>query len=191
MHENQNIEWKSSWRDTFLKTVCAFAITQIRVYDEAIAFWNDGSLPAGLSIADLKQTHPSKPRNPLIAEVCAFAGYIEAWGRGTLKVIEACKKAALPEPQITELSGGILFTLFKPKAKLNPQKVDPTKKDLNKRQLKAIKYLQLNEKITNKIYQDINNCARNTATKDLAKLVELNIITSNQSKGAGVYYALH
>jgi len=139
------------------------AITQIRVYDNKITFWNDGGLPAGLSIADLKQTHPSKPRNPLIAEVCAFAGYIEAWGRGTLKVIEACKKAALPEPQIAELSGGVLFTLYKPKITPKKQKINLAKQGLNERQLRAIKYLELNERITNKIYQDVNNCARNTA----------------------------
>jgi len=28
MNENQNIEWKSSWRDEYLKWVCAFANEQ-------------------------------------------------------------------------------------------------------------------------------------------------------------------
>jgi predicted HTH transcriptional regulator len=25
-------------------------------------------------------------------------GYIDSWGRGTIKIIEACKEAGLPEP---------------------------------------------------------------------------------------------
>lgn len=50
-------------------------------------------------------------RNPLIADVCFKAGYIDSWGRGTIKIYEACKAAGLPEPEITVLDGGILVTL--------------------------------------------------------------------------------
>ena len=61
----------------------------------------------------LKRHHISRPRNPLIADVCFKAGYIDSWGRGTLKIYEACKEGGLPEPEITSLDGGILVTLFK------------------------------------------------------------------------------
>lgn len=50
-------------------------------------------------------------RNPLIADVCFKAGYIDSWGRGTIKIYEACKAAGLPEPEIIGLDGGILVTL--------------------------------------------------------------------------------
>lgn len=74
------------------------ASTQIRLYDANFSIWNDGSLPQGITEEDLKTIHPSKPRNPLIADVCFKAGYIDAWGRGTIKIIEACKENGLPEP---------------------------------------------------------------------------------------------
>ncbi len=60
---------------------------QLRVYDDKISIWNEGTLPEGLSFEALKRQHPSRPRNPLIADVCFKGGYIDAWGRGTLKII--------------------------------------------------------------------------------------------------------
>ena len=37
-------------------------------------------MPAGITFADLKGNHPSKPRNWIIADVCFKGGYIDAWG---------------------------------------------------------------------------------------------------------------
>ena len=86
---------------------------QIRMYDDKFSIWNEVLLPQGLTIESLKRQHPSRPRNHLIADVCFKGGYIDAWGRGTLKIIKACKDAELPEPEILEQDGGILVTLFK------------------------------------------------------------------------------
>ena len=85
---------------------------QLRVFDERISIWNEGSLPQGLTLENLKSEHNSRPRNPKIAKACFMAGYIDTWGRGTLKIIEACKEAGLPEPQLEETNGGIAVTLF-------------------------------------------------------------------------------
>ncbi|OQY70344.1 MAG: transcriptional regulator, partial [Ignavibacteriales bacterium UTCHB2] len=86
---------------------------QLRVYDDKISIWNEGSLPEGLSFEALKRQHPSRPRNPLIADVCFKGGYIDAWGRGTLKIINSCKEAGLPEPEFIGIDGGVLVTIFK------------------------------------------------------------------------------
>ena len=61
----------------------------------------------------MKVEHNSRPRNPLIAKACFMAGYIDTWGRGTLKIINACKEAGLPESEIKEMNGGLEFTIFK------------------------------------------------------------------------------
>ena len=86
--------------------------TQIRVYDDKITFWNDGLLPEELSIAALLGQHASRPRNPLIAEVCFKAGYIDTWGRGIEKITQACQMAKLPAPHFEEADGGVRVTLF-------------------------------------------------------------------------------
>lgn len=89
------------------------APTQIRLYDDNFNVWNDGSLPEGITEADLRKVHRSKPRNPLIADTCFKAGYIDSWGRGTIKIIESCKQAGLPEPVLKEEQGGFLSKMYK------------------------------------------------------------------------------
>lgn len=89
------------------------APTQIRLYDDHFSIWNDGGLPEGITEEDLKKVHRSKPRNPLIADVCFKAGYIDSWGRGTIRIIEACEIAGLPEPVLKEEQGGFLSMVFK------------------------------------------------------------------------------
>jgi ATP-dependent DNA helicase RecG len=69
--------------------------------------WNEGGLPPGIVVADLKKWHLSRPRNELLADVFFKAGMIEAWGRGTIKIVDECKKAGLPEPEFREQFGGL------------------------------------------------------------------------------------
>ena len=88
------------------------AAIQMRVFDNKLSIWNEGGLPYGLSLEDLKLEHNSRPRNPIIANACFFAGYIDTWGRGTLKIINSCKEAGLPEPEIREKDGGVSVTIF-------------------------------------------------------------------------------
>ena len=43
----------------------------------------------------------------MLADVFFKAGMIEAWGRGTVKIVDECKKAGLPEPEFREEFGGL------------------------------------------------------------------------------------
>lgn len=42
------------------------AVIQLRVFDNKLSIWNEGGLPYGLSLEDLKSDHNSRPRNPII-----------------------------------------------------------------------------------------------------------------------------
>ena len=159
---------------------------QIRVYDNKIVFWNTGTLPAGLTFEALKGFHTSEPRNVLLADVCFKGGFIDSWGRGTLKIYEACKEAGLPEPEIKDFQGGFLVTLFKD----NLTEEQLIKLGLNDRQLKAVNFVKEKGKITNKEYQKVFGVARMTATRDLAELVQKGVLKSSDTKGAGSYYEL-
>jgi ATP-dependent DNA helicase RecG len=159
---------------------------QIRVYDDKISIWNEGTLPDGLTLDALKRSHSSRPRNPIIADVCFKGGYIDAWGRGTIKIIETCKQANLPEPEMIELDGGFSITLFKDT--ISSEKL--SKIGLNDRQVRAVMVLKEKGKITNKEYQEINETTERTASRDLSDLVEKGIIKSSGIKGAGAFYTL-
>ena len=162
------------------------SMIQLRVYDNKLSIWNYGTLPEDIKLADLKQHHISHPRNPLIADTCFKAGYIDSWGRGTLKIVNTCKEAGLPEPEIAELNGGLLVTVFKDK--FSSEQLE--KLDLNKRQINAVEYVKKNEKITNKEYQEINDIGKTTATKELTDLVEKEFFNAPTAKGRGANYTI-
>ena len=98
------------------------SMTQIKVFDGSLSIWNAGLLPDGLTVKKLFQTHESVPRNPLIAEVCYKAGYIDSWGRGIEKITEACRQAGLGKPVIKQRTGGVAFELTKTPPKTPPKK---------------------------------------------------------------------
>nr|WP_315174689.1 ATP-binding protein [uncultured Flavobacterium sp.] len=118
------------------------SMIQLRVYDNKLTLWNEGNLPEGMELESLKRHHISRPRNPIIADICFKAGYIDSWGRGTLKIINSCKEAGLPEPTITTLDGGILVTLFKDK--YSTEQLKPL--GLSERQIAAIEFVKENKK---------------------------------------------
>lgn len=107
-------------------------------------------------------------------------------GKRNLKIIEQCKEAGLPEPDIKELTGGILVIFYKDRYNETLFR----QFGLNIRQKKAIEYLKLHKKISNSHYQEINDCSRNTASNDLSDLVKKEILESSESKGSGAYYTL-
>ena len=153
------------------------AAIQIRVYEDKINIWNEGTLPPELTLDSLKKQHPSIPRNPIIADVCYKGGFIDTWGRGTLKIINSCKEAELPAPEIKEAFGGFSVTIFKDI--LNEERL--IKLGLNDRQIKAVLYVKENGKITNSDYRKINDIGKTTATEDLQILADKKILTQSGS----------
>ena len=162
------------------------SVVQMRMCENHFNIWNEGELPAGISLDSLKRQHPSRPRNWLIADVCFKGGYIDAWGRGTIKILDTCKEAELPEPEMQELDGGFNITLFK--NTLTEEQL--TKLGFNARQIKAVMYVKDKRRISNKEYQEMFGVARMTATRDLTLLVEKGVLKSSDTKGAGSYYEL-
>jgi ATP-dependent DNA helicase RecG len=160
---------------------------QISVYDDKLIVWNEGSLPEDLTFEDLKKKHSSRPHNPILASAFFKGGLIEAWGRGTIKIINECKKAGLPEPIIEYSSGGISVTILK--NQFNEKSLMEI--GLSARQIKAVKYLKENQIITNKIYQEICDVSKATATRDLTALIEkFKLLERFGEVGAGTSYKL-
>ena len=89
---------------------------QIRIYHNKLIIMNEGILPDEIKIEDLKSTHLSKPRNTLLADVFYKSGFIESWGRGTLKIVAECINDNLPEPEFE--NRGHLFSVTFLKADL-------------------------------------------------------------------------
>jgi ATP-dependent DNA helicase RecG len=86
------------------------APVQIRVYDDHILMFNDGSLPENWTVDTLFEPHKSVPYNPLIAHVYFMAGFIESWGRGIEKMVRSCAEDGIPSPVFDVSSGDIKLT---------------------------------------------------------------------------------
>lgn len=68
----------------------------IIIYPDRLEITNSGKSPYKSN--ELKKNHLSMPYNPDIAQLVFMKGYIEKIGRGTLKIIEACKQAGIKTP---------------------------------------------------------------------------------------------
>lgn len=148
----------------------------ISLYEDRMMIWNQGELTDKLSIDDLEKKHPSYPRHKLLAGVFYKAGYIETWGRGTLKIIEECRAQGMPDPEIESKQGGFSVTLFQQQQ----IKLDSTK--LNERQLVVMDYLHENISITNAKFREMFDVSERTALRDLEELVDLGLL---RKEGAG------
>lgn len=160
---------------------------QISVYKDKLLIWNDGHLPENWTTEKLTKKHSSKPYNPDIANAFFRSGYIESWGRGTIKIIEKCLEVGLPSP-LYHYEGSDFSVEFRKDIYHNEYLQSL---DLNDRQIKAILFTKKNEKITNSEYQKINDCSRNTASNDLSELVKKELLKPSGQRGAGAFYSLN
>ena len=82
----------------------------VAIYDNRVTISNTGSLPKGIKLSQLSKEHDSVLRNPHIANVFYICGKIEKWGRGTVDMIQECKKAGNPDPKFDETENGFSVT---------------------------------------------------------------------------------
>ncbi|MEJ5362374.1 MAG: ATP-binding protein [Spirochaetota bacterium] len=169
--ENQELEYKESWRDEYLETLSAFANTQ------------GGKLIIGIND---KNEIIGANRNPLLASVFYYAGFIETWGRGTIKIIDECKKQGLPEPDFENNSGVMKVTIYKDI--YNEENLK--KMGLSERQIKAVKYIIEHGQISRSQYVELMKISPRTAHLDLNDLVKKKIAI-HVGKGRSVRYKLH
>lgn len=154
---------------------------QISVYNDKLLIWNEGQLPENWTVKNLLEKHASRPYNPDIANALFRSGYIESWGRGTIKIINECKKAGIPEPVFTYDSSDISVEFRKDI--YNEKHLQSL--NLNERQVKAVLYVKEKGRITNKEYQDINNTSDRSASRDLENLMSIGVLKRiGDKKGA-------
>jgi len=163
------------------------AQVQMRIYDNELSLWNSGELMEDLTLDKLRIPHKSVLRNENIANAFYLAGLIEAWGRGTIRIINECKKAGMPEPEFKHDTKGVEITFYKDKYTDKYLR----KLGLNERQIKAIEYLKKNNIITNEIYRKIAETSKPTASRDLHELTKKEILVKIGTTGKGTEYVLN
>ena len=131
---------------------------------------NPGALPKGLRISDLYQLHNSILRNDLIAKTIYNSGYMDKWGSGTTKIIDACAEFGLMPEFISENNFFRIRISFKP-----PEDTLKIIEILSKKKLSSA---QLAKRL---------NVSNRTARKTLADLVVKRIVRRVRVKNQ-IYY---
>ncbi len=83
----------------------------IAIYDDRVEIENPGRLPFDLTPETIKSAHASYPYNPLIAEVLFKSSFLESWGSGVGRMVDACRAQGVPEPEY-EVAGGFVRMIF-------------------------------------------------------------------------------
>lgn len=150
--------------------------------------------PHGFGILNPQNFTPF-PKNPVIARFFREIGRADELGSGVRKMMKYCKAFGGADPELIE--SDIFKIIIKTpetdqdateivkseliKSKDNVTSVvrvgdEVVQGDMNYRQNKAIQYLSIEGKLTNTIYQKITGVSRQTASRDLKKLVKQGIL---------------
>lgn len=86
----------------------------LAIFDDRVEIENPGRLPNGLTIETIKQTHDSYPPNSDIADVLYKTKYLDSWGSGVRRMIDACKAEGVNEPEYELRPGGVALIFIRP-----------------------------------------------------------------------------
>jgi ATP-dependent DNA helicase RecG len=155
---------------------------QISVYNNKLILWNDGELPEHWTVNKLKTKHPSQPFNPDIANCFFRAGLIESWGRGTLKIINECKKAKVNPPDFKYDPPGFLIEFAYPEMKSVGVETTPSTKNNVE---KVLMFIAENSSITAAEMAEKIGVAEKTIKRIIKQLRETNKVKREGSDRAG------
>lgn len=176
-------------REAFTNAVChreydALSNTQVRLYDDQLEIWNPGELLMPLTPDLLLEKHPSLLRNRLLAHCLFYAGFIESWGGGTLRIAELTKDSGLAVPEFISTSGQFRIVLRKQKYSASILEA----MGLSQRQAAAVLHAHEAGRITNREYQKNWSVSKSTATRELFELTERGLLVRHGRTGKSTYY---
>lgn len=87
----------------------------LAIFDDRIEISNPGVLPRQLTPDTMKNAHESYPYNELVAKALYHSTYLESWGTGVQRIVDACIEQSLPEPTWSINGAFITITFQRPK----------------------------------------------------------------------------
>ena len=87
-------------------------LNSIAIYDDRVEIGNPGIFPSQITPENIKEPHDSYPYNVKIAETLYRSMWLENWGSGAKRIIEACQEQGVEEPT-WRWDGGFVYVTFK------------------------------------------------------------------------------
>lgn len=91
-------------------------LNSIAIYDDRVEIGNPGIFPSQITPENIKKPHDSYPYNVKMAEVLYRSMWLENWGSGAKRIIEACQEQGIEEPT-WRWDGAFVYVTFKRPAK--------------------------------------------------------------------------
>ncbi len=154
------------------------------IFNTHLEIHNIGHLYGDMTIPKLKKRHPSRRRNPKMAQVFYIRKIIERYGSGTLRMIDLCERQGLKPPEFSEAGDGFLVKFYF-KEPIGPVLVLPDNQklpDLTERQLDILQILAHPDSkpipLRDIVERLKNPPASRTVGDDLAHLKSLHLVNS-------------
>ena len=163
-----------------------------------LRFIYPGRLPFDLTPETIKSSHASYPYNPLIAEVLYRSSFLESWGSGVSRMVDACKAQGVPEPEY-EVNGGFVRIVFrratgKMGEGVNDSRNDSVNDSRNDRLSDSVNetYLTIkaNPGIQRKHISELTGKSVPTVDRHIALLAKASLIEHRDSDKTGGYYPI-
>ncbi len=159
----------------------------IAIYDDRVEIENPGVLPPQLTPETIMMSHASYPYNPIIADILYKTTFLEKWGSGIGRIMDACHNHDIPNPS-WKVDGGFVIVSFLRKSAENSSDVtkNVTKdvtKDVTKNVTKANKIDSLIEKhildrpnITTEEIASLLGVTKRTVLRHIAKMTNIQFV---------------
>ena len=152
----------------------------MRMFDDRLEVESPGKLPGHVRLDNLVQERFS--RNPQIVRVLIEFGYMKDIGEGIDRMIAEMEKFGLPAPEFSEPNYSFTVALKNTPIEAEMPVVAPTEDRLRR-------HLQEHRWITNQEYRRLMGVDRQTAWRQLTRLVEAGVLVK-EGKGRYTRYRL-
>lgn len=161
------------------------SFAQVRLFADRMEIQSPGGLGGHLTVDSI--AYEQYTRNPHVMRLLEDFGYVERRGLGIDRMIRAMTDANL-EPPVFENRGTSFWVTLRGRPPSRPLP-DLSGLGLNDRQMRAVEYLRVHGRITNREYQQEFGVSERTALYDLQGLVQARLALP-VSSGRGRYYML-
>ena len=86
----------------------------LAIYDDRIEIASPGTFPPQITAENIKEPHESYPHNLKVAEALYRMTYLENWGSGARRIMDACKAQGVEAPTWCSDGGFVTITFKRP-----------------------------------------------------------------------------
>ena len=86
----------------------------LAIYDDRIEIASPGTFPPQITPENIKKPHESFPHNLKVAEALYRMTYLENWGSGAKRIMDACKAQGVEAPTWSSDGGFVTITIKRP-----------------------------------------------------------------------------